>query len=403
MDVSIGSQPTSVADFARLSIADFEHIARRNMAPASYEFFFARPGHPVWLSNRNNLRGFDNWELRPRVMRDTSEVRLGVELLGQRATMPIFIAPTGAQIRSHPDGELATARASGESGSIMAVSHNSSFTIEEIGAAGSGPLWLQIYPMKDPRLDENFISRAQAAGYSAIMVTVDNLGQSTRERGGLDLAPDAENLGLANYRDTDFALDSLQDFKQGQNNAITWDYLAWAKSVTDLPIIVKGIQTGEDAALCLESGGDAVAVSNHGGHALGNARATIDALPEVVRAVDGRIPVLLDGGVRSGSDVLKALGLGATAVMIGRPVFWGLAAAGQAGVEGVLEVLRSDLEQTMAFCGQSDVTSLTPNIVQRKFEPTSSYGNIFSGEDASPGSRSPFGLESSESGEPHQV
>src|ERR1700733_4693486 len=191
----------SAEDLARLSIADFEDIARRNMAPASFEFFFGRPGHPVWLSDRNNIRGFGNWELRPRVMRDTSSVGLGVELLGQSAGMPIFIAPTGAQVRSHSDGELATARASGESGVIMAVSHNSSFTIEEIGAAASGPLWMQIYPMKDPRLDHNFISRAQAAGYSAIMVTVDNLGQSTRERGGLDLAPAADNLGLANYRD----------------------------------------------------------------------------------------------------------------------------------------------------------------------------------------------------------
>ena len=255
----------ALTDFARLSIADFEDIARRNMAPASFEFFFGRPGHPIWLTDRNNVRGFDSWELRPRVMRDTSQVSLALEVLGQRASMPIFIAPTGAQVRSHPDGELATARASGEAGTIMAVSHNSSFTIEEIAEAASGPLWMQIYPMKDPRLDENFVTRAQAAGYSAIMVTVDNLGQSTRERGGLDLAPDAENLGLANYRDTDFNLDSLQDFKQTQNNGITWEYIAWIKSVTDLPVIVKGIQTGEDAALCVESGGDAVAVSNHGG------------------------------------------------------------------------------------------------------------------------------------------
>ena len=388
----------SAEDLARLSIADFEDIARRNMAPASFEFFFGRPGHPVWLSDRNNIRGFDNWELRPRVMRDTSSVGLGVELLGQSAGVPIFIAPTGAQVRSHPDGELATARASGESGAIMAVSHNSSFTIEEIGAAASGPLWMQIYPMKDPRLDENFISRAQAAGYSAIMVTVDNLGQSTRERGGLDLAPDADNLGLANYRDTGFSLDSLQDFKGTQNNTITWDYIAWAKSLTDLPIIVKGIQTGEDAALCVEAGGDAVTVSNHGGHALGNAQATIDALPEVVRAVDGRIPVLFDGGIRSGGDVLKALGLGATAVMIGRPVFWGLAAGGQSGVEGVLEVLRADLEQTMALCGQSDVNSLTPNLVSRKYAPPPGYGHAGNGADVSSDGSSSYNTESSASG-----
>jgi 4-hydroxymandelate oxidase len=386
----------SLGDFSRLSMDDFEHIARRNMAPASYEFFFARPGHPVWLSNRNNLRGFDNWELRPRVMRDTSDVKLDVELLGQRASMPVFIAPTGAQVRSHSDGELATARASGQAGTIMAVSHNSSFTIEEIGLAASGPLWLQIYPMKDTRLDENFVSRAQAAGYSAIMVTVDNLGQSTRERGGLDLAPDAENLGLANYRDTDFGLDSLEGFKESQNDTITWDYIAWVKSVTDLPIIVKGIQTAEDAALCVESGGDAITVSNHGGHALGNARATIDALPEVVSAVDGRIPVLLDGGVRSGSDVLKALAIGANAVMIGRPVFWGLAAGGQAGVEGVLELLRFDLAQSMAFCGQSDVTDLTPNLVTRRYGATASYGDDWVGGELSPDGGAPYGLGSAQ-------
>ena len=146
---------------------------------------------------------------------------------------------------------------------------------------------------------------------------------------------------------------------------MSWDYIAWLKSLTDLPIIVKGIQTAEDAALCLEAGGDAVSVSNHGGHALGGGRATIDALPEVVRAVDGRVPVLFDGGVRSGADVLKALALGANAVMLGRAVFWGLAAGGQDGVKGVLEVLRFELAQCMAFCGQSDVTSLTPDLVAR--------------------------------------
>jgi isopentenyl diphosphate isomerase/L-lactate dehydrogenase-like FMN-dependent dehydrogenase len=224
---------------------------------------------------------------------------------------------------------------------------------------------MQIYPMKDPAYDENFVGRAVDAGYSAIMVTVDNLGQSTRERGGLDRAPESEIMGLANYRDTNLRMHSLAEFKAMQRTAMSWDYIAWLKSLTDLPIIVKGIQTAEDAALCIEAGGDAVSVSNHGGHALGGGRATIDALPEVARAVDGRVPVLLDGGVRSGADVLKALALGADAVMLGRAVFWGLAAGGQAGVQGVLEVLRHDLTQCMAFCGQSDVTALTPDLVTR--------------------------------------
>jgi 4-hydroxymandelate oxidase len=150
-----------------------------------------------------------------------------------------------------------------------------------------------------------------------------------------------------------------------QRTAMSWDYIAWLKSVTSLPVIVKGIQTAEDAALCVEAGGDAVSVSNHGGHALGNSRATIDALPEVAQAVDGRVPVLLDGGVRSGADVLKSLALGASAVMIGRAVFWGLAVGGQAGVKAVLEVLRFELAQCMAFCGQSDVGALTSDLVAR--------------------------------------
>jgi isopentenyl diphosphate isomerase/L-lactate dehydrogenase-like FMN-dependent dehydrogenase len=298
-------------------------------------------------------------------MRDTSDISLGVDLLGQLASMPILIAPTGNQRRSHPDGELATARASNESDTVMVVSHNSSSTIEEIREESPGALWMQIYPMKDPAYDENFVGRAVAAGYSAIMVTVDNLGQSTRERGGLDLAPESEIMGLANYRGTDLRMHSLAEFKAMQRTAMSWDYIAWLKTLTDLPILVKGIQTAEDAVLCIEAGGDAISVSNHGGHALGDGRAPIDALPEVVRAVDGRVPVLLDGGVRSGADVLKALALGATAVMIRRAVFWGLAAGGQAGVKAVLDVLRFELAQCMAFCGQSDVTSLTPDLVAR--------------------------------------
>lgn len=355
----------SFADAERLSIADFEEMARKNMAPQSFEFFFGAPGHPVWSTDQKNIRGFGRWELRPRVMRDTSSISLEVGLLGQRASMPILIAPTGNQRRGHPEGEVATARASNECDTVMVVSHNSSSTIEEIRSETPGSLWMQIYPMKDPAYDENFVGRAVDAGYSAIMVTVDNLGQSTRERGGLDRAPESEIMGLANYRDTNLRMHSLAEFKAMQRTAMSWDYIAWLKSLTDLPIIVKGIQTAEDAALCIEAGGDAVSVSNHGGHALGGGRATIDALPEVARAVDGRVPVLLDGGVRSGADVLKALALGADAVMLGRAVFWGLAAGGQAGVQGVLEVLRHDLTQCMAFCGQSDVTALTPDLVTR--------------------------------------
>ena len=355
----------SFTDVERLSIADFEAIARETMAPQSFDFFFGAPGHPVGVTDQKNVRAFEHWELRPRVMRDTSEISLAVELLGQRASMPILIAPTGNQQRGHPDGELATALASNESDTVMVVSHNSSSTIEEIRAEAPGALWMQIYPMKDPAYDENFVGRAVDAGYSAIMVTVDNLGQSTRERGGLDRAPESEIMGLANYRDTDLIMHSLAEFKAMQRTSMSWDYIAWLRSLTDLPIIVKGIQTAEDAVLCIEAGGDAVSVSNHGGHALGGARATIDALPEVVRAVDGRVPVLFDGGIRSGADVLKALALGANAVMLGRAVFWGLAAGGQAGVNAVLEVLRFELAQCMAFCGQSDVTSLTPDLVTR--------------------------------------
>jgi 4-hydroxymandelate oxidase len=270
-----------------------------------------------------------------------------------------MIAPLGILQRVHPQAELAVAQAAGELGTVMTVSTASNFSIEEIAEVATAPLWFQLYFFRDRELDKVLVQRAEHAGYKAIVVTVDKLTKS-RDR-------DYQVMDrLIHTLDPARMLKNLVDFNaadQAYEPNLTWTHLEWLRTVTRLPIVVKGIQAAEDAALCAQHGMDGLVVSNHGGHAMRDTIATMEALPEIVDAVDGKLEVYLDGGVRHGTDVLKAIALGARAVFIGRAIFWGLSLGGKDGVKAVLEILRDELFDASGHCGIRDMTAVTPRLV----------------------------------------
>jgi 4-hydroxymandelate oxidase len=282
--------------------------------------------------------------------------------------VPILLAPTAFQRLAHEEGELATARATGKAGTIMVASSMATHTIEEIAEVATGPLWFQLYVFRDRDLTRALIERAEAAGVRALCLTVDVPVQGNRERDDRNRFRLPPGIEVAHFRGMDQARfpeadgSGLDAFIREQlDPSLSWEFLGWLRSVTRLPLVLKGILTSEDARLAVEHGVDAIIVSNHGGRQLDGARPTLLALPEVVEAVGGAVPVLLDGGVRRGTDVAKALCLGARAVLVGRPYLWGLALAGEEGVAHVLEVLRAELLRTMQLLGRTTVEALDPS------------------------------------------
>jgi 4-hydroxymandelate oxidase len=362
-----------------LNVEDYGRRTRELVPRGMWDTLYGDHGAPDWLPETNNVDAFRAIRFRPRVMVDVSRRSLATTALGFPISLPVMIAPSGHQQRVHPDGEAATARAAGGAGTIMALSTASSFSIEEVAAAGTGTLWFQLYYMRDRRITEWLVRRAEDAGYRAIVLTVDMPGIRSRERdvrhewnlaeeGQHAQALDSDRM-LRNFAGMSAALpDSVAptqaNFNESWDDGLTWKDLAWLRSITSLPIVVKGIQTAEDSALAVEHGVEGVVVSNHGGFALNEATPTIQALPEVAEAA-GSVEVYLDGGVRTGSDVLKALALGARAVFIGRAQVWGLAVDGEAGIRSVLDIMRSELDVAMAFGGVSDVTNVDPALVRR--------------------------------------
>lgn len=357
-------ETTFLAEFD--SLAALHEVARCRIFPENYELWFGAPHDAVWTVNQRNESAFGALRLAPRIMRDTSTIDTTVTVLGAECSLPVILAPVGNHKRVHPDGELASARAAAASGTVLVVSHNSSCALEEVAHASAATLWMQIYPMKDRGIDQALATRAGASGYQAIVVTVDNSGYRTRERSALDASAKSDILALANHTAIPSAtatIQSLAAFADAQRVDLSWEYVTWLKSVTPLPIVVKGLQTGSDAVMSVDAGADAIIVSNHGGHALADGRATISVLAEVTEAVEGRIPVILDGGVRTGTDVLKALSIGASATMIGRPLLWALSVGGCDAVVRMLEVLRSELRMTMGLCGQNSASGVPRELV----------------------------------------
>ncbi len=350
---------------------ELEAAAEQAMEPKAASYVFAGAGSGDTM--RANREAFRRWRIVPRMLRDVSEPRLATSVVGTELPAPVMLAPIGVNTIVHPDGELATARAAARVGVPLIASSAAAHTMEQTAeAGGDAPRWFQLYWPNDPELAESFVRRAEAAGYGAIVVTVDTFIPGWKPR-DLQQAwlPFLEGVGNANYlQDPVFraALDKTPEEDLGAatghylgiyaNPSLTWDDLGWLRERTSLPILLKGILHPDDAREARSRGIDGVVVSNHGGRQVDGAIASLDALPPIVEAAGDEMTVLLDSGVRSGADVLKALALGASAVLVGRPYLWGLALDGEAGVETVLRMLLGELELTMALSGCASLADL---------------------------------------------
>jgi len=350
-----------------VNLFDYEALAQKHMPPPCWDFY--QGGSDDELTLRANRSGFEQLRLHPRVLVDVSTRDLRTSVQGIPVSMPILIAPTAAHGLAHADAECATARAAGEAGTLMVASTESTRSLEEIAHAAQeagGPLWFQLYidTFEDA---QSLVKRAEVAGYRTIVLTVDTPRLSRRER---DIRHGFRNFQLSNYPHAfkgnaqDMGHGSMVEPSRYIGDTLTWDVLPWLHGLTSLPILIKGILTSEDATLAVQHGANGIIVSNHGGRQLDGVPASIEALSEVVEAVAGRCEVYLDGGIRRGTDVLKALAMGARAVLIGRPVLWGLAVNGQTGVHNVLAMLRAELELAMALSGCPTVKSITREMVQ---------------------------------------
>ena len=334
-----------------VNVFEYEALAQAKMNPAFWDFYQGGSDDEVTL--RANRTAFERIRLRPRVLVDVSAGALNMRttVLDTPVSMPILVAPTALHSMAHPEGECATAQGAGMANTLMIASTTATRSIEEIAQAASGPLWFQLYVYPSFQVAEKLVRRAEAAGYRAIVLTVDlpYLGNREKDRRNNVTIP-PEPFYEANFVDVE---------EKGQPWVpLTWESLSWLRSITSLPILVKGILTAEDAVLAVEHGVTGIIVSNHGGRQLDTALASIDALPEIVEAVTGRCEVYIDGGIRRGTDILKALALGARAVLVGRPILWGLAANGAQGVFQVLEILRKELELSMALAGRPTLDSI---------------------------------------------
>jgi 4-hydroxymandelate oxidase len=345
---------------APVNIFEYEALAKARLSQAEYDFIAGGAADEITLQRTRAV--FDAIMLRPRMLVDISQRDLSTTVLGQRIEFPVMVDPAGHHGRAHPDAELATARAAGAMGTVMILSSGSTYTLEEVAKAATGSIWFQQYLFKDRGLTKLMAQRAQGAGYRALCLTLDSTVRAKRER---NIRHNYSNPSSPNYAGRelpDYSWSLSTDAPRGVNELIdrsaTWSYLDWLADSTPLPLVVKGIMTGEDARLCVEHGVRGVIVSNHGARQLDTTFASIEVLPEVVEAVDGRLEVYLDGGIRRGTDVLKALALGARAVLIGRPLFWGLAVDGESGLRAVLQMLRDELEMAMGMCGRPTIQSI---------------------------------------------
>jgi len=343
-----------------INLFEFEAVAKERLPKEDYDYIAG--GATDEISVDRNRRAFQSWALRPRVLRDVHSLDLSTTVLGTKIDLPVLIAPCAGHKKAHADGEIATGRAAAARGTIYAVSANAAVSFEELAKAARGHLWLQMYLFPDRQMTKEWLRRAKAAGYEAVCVTVDSQFRSKRER---NIRNNYRNDRGVNFPPVDLQAAAKRSGRPGvgADPATTWKDLEWIKGETNLPIIAKGVMTGEDVEQCAKAGADAVVVSNHGGRHVDNTLATIEVLPEAVAAADGKLEVFLDGGIRRGADVVKAIALGAKAVFIGRPLFWGLAVDGERGVIRVLDILREEIEITMAKCGRTDIASIDSTVV----------------------------------------
>ena len=347
-----------------INLYDYEARAKQLLSHNTWDFIDA--GAMDQSTTLRNRTAFEVLTLRPRFLRDISERSISTTVLGTEISLPVMIAPAGSHMLAHPDGELATARGAGMSNTLMLLSTASNYSMEEVAEAATGPMWFQLYH-RGYDLTEMLVPRAEEAGFKAICLTVDTPVPSPKER---DLRNRFERkLELGNFRGVDRSrseisgTDETPGWDVARATPLTWKDLEWLRGLASLPLVLKGIMTAEDAHIAVECGVEGIMVSTHGGRQLDMTMGAIEMVPEVVEATKGHAEVYVDSGIRRGSDVVKALALGARAVAIGRPLFWGLAVDGAEGVHGVLELLREEIDRCIAFCGQSDIQELEPNLV----------------------------------------
>ncbi|NXJ76040.1 HAOX1 oxidase, partial [Trogon melanurus] len=363
-------------------IADFEEYAKKFLPKSVYDYY--RSGADDQETLADNVAAFSRWKLYPRVLRDVSVMDLSTSVLGQKISMPVCVGATAMQRMAHADGETATAKACHAMGTGMMLSSWATSSIEEVAeAAPAGLRWLQLYMYKDREVTKSLVKRAERAGYKGIFVTVDTpfLGRRIDDvRNEFQLPP---HLGLKNFSSSDLAFSSGKDFGRNSGLAvyvakaidasINWEDIKWLRGLTSLPIVTKGILRADDAKEAVKIGVNGILVSNHGARQLDGVPATvstlpmhkIDVLPEIVDAVEGKVEVFLDGGVRKGTDILKALALGARAVFIGRPLIWGLVYQGEEGAKEVLQMLKEEFRLAMALTGCQRVEEIGRTLIRR--------------------------------------
>ncbi len=356
-----------------INVFDFEPVCRNNVPPAHFGYMASGIDDEVTL--RANREGFLKFQLRPRRLVDVSKVDMSVDILGVKYSSPIVLAPVGGQRSFHDDGELAGARAAKAGDHLQIMSTMTSYGVEDVRAArGDKPIWLQLYATNKWEVAQGIVKRSENAGCAAVAVTVDRSGGRNQEtlfrlrptdtrdcNGCHDRSSFQANLkGRVMFQGLD-----LTGLRNTQSSAMTWEFFKRLRDTTKMKILAKGILAYEDAVLAADAGLDGIIVSNHGARSEDSGRSTIDALPEIVEAVKGRIPIIVDSGFRRGTDVVKALCIGATAVCVGRPYIWGLGAFGQPGVERVLELLRIETYGVMQQVGAPNIKALTPAMVRR--------------------------------------
>jgi len=356
-----------------INVFDFEPAAFKNVPPAHFGYMASGIDDDVTL--RANREGFLKFQLRPRRLNDVSKVDMSVDIFGSKYDSPVFISPTGGNQFFHEDGEVAVAKAARSGNHLHILSTSSNFSVEDVTKARGAPIWFQLYASPSWEVAQALIRKAEAAGCPVLMVTVDRVAGRNQETLFRLMRTDSRECSSCHDRSSFAAraarrhnydgIDLTKITGSGESSNLTWDTVKRMRDTTRMKIVLKGIVTPEDAELSVKNGMDGILLSNHGGRGEDNGRSTIDALPEIIVAANGKMPVFIDGGFRRGTDVVKALALGATAVGVGRPYLWGLGAFGEEGVTRVLEIMRTETRVAMQQCGVRSISELNPNFVRR--------------------------------------
>ncbi len=352
-----------------VNVFDYEAAAREKLPQTAYDYY--RSGANDEITLRENHAAYERIQLHPRVLKDISKPDLSTRILGQDIAMPILVAPTAFHRMAHPEGEVATVRAAGEAKTIMIFSTLSNSSFEEVMPEATGPVWFQLYVYKDREATLSLVQRAESQGCKAIAVTVDAQVWGRRERDIKNRFRLPKGLSIKNLMPTGQEQMPKEKGESGLAAYVAWQFdptlswkdIDWLCARSKIPVLLKGVLHPGDARLAIDHGAAGVIVSNHGARQLDTVPATIDALPAIVEAVDGKIEVLIDGGIRRGTDVFKAIALGAKAVAVGRPIIWGLAVDGQAGAKRILDLLRKDFELTMKLCGCTSIQEITGDLI----------------------------------------